>query len=82
MRLREERTWKLRGLLGMARELPTFADPGMDEDHWYSPSTGCNPQNWSVKQPGEHCQEVRPAEYFDEVRRYWSLARHEEGTCW
>ena len=35
MRLREERTQKLRGLLGMTRELPTFADPGMDEDTWY-----------------------------------------------
>jgi len=35
MRLREERTWELRGLLGMARGLPTFADPGMDEDTGY-----------------------------------------------
>ena len=37
MHLREERTWKLRGLLGMTRELPTFADPGQDADTWYMP---------------------------------------------
>ena len=37
MRLREERTWKLRDLLGMAMELPTFADPGQDPEFWYKP---------------------------------------------
>ena len=37
MRVREARTWMLRDLLGLAGELPTFADPSQDEDTWYTP---------------------------------------------
>ena len=37
MRVREARTWQLRDLLGLAGELPTFADPSQDEDTWYKP---------------------------------------------
>ena len=37
MRLREARTWQLRDLLGLAGELPTFADPSQDENTWYTP---------------------------------------------